>query len=111
VQVKSRYQTDCDRAFLISERKLAGCDYVIGVFQNIGSFFDRNQDSDERRAPEFFTFPGQFVRSHLEKADSGFDKLRTRKLNKNELEKFMNESGFELMARELGIEYPSRQSK
>lgn len=111
VQVKSRYQTDCDRAFLISERKLSGCDYVIGVFQNIGSFFDRSHDSNERRTPEFFTFPMQFVRAHLEKTDSGFDKLRTRKLNKSDLEKFMNESGFELIARELAIEYPSRQSK
>ena len=103
VQVKSRYQTDCDRAFLVKERSLAGCDYVIGVFQNIGYFFHRRHERAGLQPPEFYTLPRDFVRAHHAKVASGFDKLRTRKLN---LERFKNEKGFELIARKLGIEYP-----
>lgn len=103
VQVKSRYQTDCDRAFLVKEPSLAGCDYVIGVFQNIGNFFQRKNKRGGLKPPEFYTLPSDFVRAHLTKVASGFDKLRTSKLN---LDRFKNEEGFELIARELGIEYP-----
>jgi hypothetical protein len=103
VQVKSRYQTDCDRAFLVKEQSLAACDFVIGVFQNIGHFFHRRGKPGGQQPPEFYTLPRDFVRAHHAKAASGFDKLRTRKLN---LERFKNEQGFELIARKLGIHYP-----
>jgi hypothetical protein len=35
VQVKSRYQTDCDRAFPVKEKSFDAFDYVIVVFLNI----------------------------------------------------------------------------
>ena len=108
VQVKSRYQTDCDRAFLIKEQALVGCDYVIGVFQNIGSFFRGGYKGEGPRPPEFYTLSRDFVRAHHRTTPSGFDKLRTRQLD---LESFKNEKGFELIARELGIEYPTRASE
>ena len=108
VQVKSRYQTDCDRAFLIRGAALEGCDYVIGVFQNIGYFFGQRYEPGGVEPPEFYTLPRDFVRAHHKKAPSGFDKLRTKHLK---LEPFKNEKGFELIARDLGIEYPTRRSR
>lgn len=107
IQVKSRYQTDCDRAFPIKEKSMAGCDYVIGVFQNIGNFFRRKQEQGGVKPPEFYTLPIDFVIAHHEKSGSGFGKLRTRQLD---LEKFKNEKGFELIAQELGVVYPSKRS-
>jgi len=38
VQVKSRYQTDCDRGVPIKESNLDAFDYVIVAFLNIGFF-------------------------------------------------------------------------
>src|SRR5580693_1969246 len=39
VQVKSRYQTDCDRAFPVKKESFDAFDYVIIAFLNIGYFY------------------------------------------------------------------------
>lgn len=39
VQVKSRYQTDCDRSFPVKEKTFGAFDYLIVVFMNIGYFY------------------------------------------------------------------------
>jgi hypothetical protein len=105
VQVKSRYQTDCDRAFPVKERSFEAFDYLIIVFLNIGYFYSRESAPVGKDVPEFYTLPNDFIREHHYKVPSGFDKVLTHKLD---LEPFKNEKGFELIAKELGIEYPSR---
>lgn len=105
VQVKSRYQTDCDRAVLVRQESFAAFDYLIAVFLNIGFFFSRSGQEGGRTSPEFLTLPQQFVREHLYDAPSGFQKIRTRKL---EVSAFKDDKGFEQIARDLKIEYPTR---
>src|SRR5689334_24341877 len=39
VQVKSRFQTDCDRAFPVKEKTFGAFEYLIIVFLNIGYFY------------------------------------------------------------------------
>ena len=39
IQVKSRYQTDCDRGFPIKEKSLDAFDFLIIAFMNIGKFY------------------------------------------------------------------------
>src|SRR5947207_8295828 len=41
IQVKSRYQIDCDRAFPVKEKTFDTFDYVIAVFLNIGFFYKK----------------------------------------------------------------------
>lgn len=43
VQVKSRYQTDCDRAFPVKERTFKAFDCLVVVFPNIGYFYGNTQ--------------------------------------------------------------------
>src|SRR6266566_7411966 len=57
VQVKSRYQTDCDRAFPVKEKSFTAFDYLIIVFLNIDFFFRRLGKQGGRQAPEYFTLP------------------------------------------------------
>jgi len=105
VQVKSRYQTDCDRAFPVKERTFGAFDYLIVVFLNIGYFYSKAVSDGGRQAPEFFTMPREFIQSHLYRPVSGFQKMRTKGLD---LSLFRDEVGFEQIARELNIPYPSR---
>src|SRR5438045_6666878 len=39
VQVKSRYQTDCDRGFPVKAKSFDTFEYLIVVFLNIGHFY------------------------------------------------------------------------
>jgi len=105
VQVKSRYQTDCDRAFPVKEKTFPAFDYLIAVFQNIGYFYSGDTPVLEgNRQPEFYCFPNEWIRKHHKVFESGWQKVHTKNLN---IEKFKNEKGFELIADDLGIPYPS----
>src|SRR2546425_13314606 len=53
VQVKSRYQIDCDRSFPVKLRTLDGFDYLVVAFLNIGYFYSRSRQPNGRQAPEF----------------------------------------------------------
>ena len=64
VQVKSRYQTDCDRGFPINEASFDAFDFVVAVFLNIGTFFKGNDGSGGLGEPEFYTLSPEFVRTH-----------------------------------------------
>jgi hypothetical protein len=103
VQVKSRYQTDCDRAFPVKERTFKAFDYLIVVFLNIGNFYCRGRVLDGYQEPEFFVLPVNWIRKHHTPAESGWDKVRTRG---QKIDRFKNEHGFELIAKGLGIPYP-----
>jgi hypothetical protein len=102
VQVKSRYQTDCNRIILLKEKSLDAFDYLILVFLNIGCFYKKKPTKEVLTDPEFYTLPIDFVREHHLR-DKGWDKIKTKNL---ELNPFKNEKGFELIAKDLGIDHP-----
>jgi hypothetical protein len=105
VQVKSRYQTDCDRAFPVKLKTVNAFDYLIVVFLNIGYFYSKTAQSNGPRVPEFFTLPRAFIQKHLYRPASGFDKVRTNGLD---LDPYKDELGFERIAHDLEIAYPMR---
>lgn len=107
VQVKSRYQTDCDRSFPVKEKTFGSFDYLVVVFLNIGFFFHKTGQVDGIQQPEFYTLPKEFIEQHHYRPQSGFQKVRTRG---TDLSPYKNELGFEQIARELGVLYPSRTS-
>ena len=103
--MKSRLATDSVRGFPVKRRTFDAFDYLIVVFLNVGYFFGkarRNACRDGACAPEFYTFPVEFIREHHD-ARSSWEKVRTRGL---EIERFKDERGFEKIARDLGIAYP-----
>jgi hypothetical protein len=105
VQVKSRYQTDCDRAFPVKEKSFGSFDYLIVVFLNIGYFFNKSGKEGGLQPPEFYTLPRAFIEEHHYRPKSGFQKVMTRGL---EISSFKNELGFKMIADDLKIPYPSR---
>ena len=48
IQVKSRYQTDCDRAFPVKDKTFEAFDYLVVVFLNIGNFYGTSYFVDPR---------------------------------------------------------------
>lgn len=106
LQVKSRYQTDCDRAFPLRAKTFDAFDYVVIVFLNIGYFYRKRPTIEGRGEPEFYTLPREFVMQHHHSVRSGFERVLTKGLD---LEAYHNEAGFELIAQELEIPYPARE--
>jgi hypothetical protein len=105
IQVKSRYQTDCDRTFPVKEKTFGAFDYLIVVFLNIGYFYNKSGKEGGIQPPEFFTLPREFIQEHHYRPESGFQKVRTRGVD---LSPFKDELGFEQIAHDLNIPYPSR---
>jgi hypothetical protein len=105
--VKSRYQTDCDRAFPVKERTFAAFDFLIIAFLNIGYFYRQRPAREGLCDPEFYTLPRDFIKEHHRVVASGWEKVKTKHLD---LEPFKNELGFDLIAAALGVPYPSRPS-
>ncbi len=107
IQVKSRYQTDCDRAFPVKEKSFDAFDYLIVAFLNIGYFYQKKECLSGRQAPEFYTLPVSFIRDHHRSMSSGWEKVATRHLD---LTRYRDDRGFELIADALSIPYPSREN-
>ena len=108
VQVKSRYQTDCDRAFPVKEKSFDAFDYLVVAFLNIGFFYKKGKPVVEGcREPEFYCFPNAWIREHHRVFESGWQKVHTKGLD---LDEFRGTKGFELIAADLGIPYPSRET-
>ena len=105
VQVKSRYQTDCDRAFPVKAKTFDAFDYVVIVFLNIGYFYRKKEARSGASEPEFFTLPQKFIRENHHIVESGWEKVKTKNLD---LSTYKNERGFELIAKDLRVGYPSR---
>jgi hypothetical protein len=103
VQVKSRYQTDCDGAIILSRKSSGAFDFVIAVFLNVGCFFGKSLGKCE---PEFFTLPAEWIERNRDKK-SNWGKIYVKRKGKD-LKRFKNENGFELIAKKLGIPYPVR---
>ena len=108
VQVKSRYQTDCDGTFPLDEKSVEAFDYLIVVFQNIGFYYRKKPVLDGYGQPEFYTLPKDWVAIHFSSAKPGWQKVH---IKKDELGSYKNEKGFDLIAAELGIPYPGLEVK
>jgi hypothetical protein len=80
-------------------------DYVIVVFLNIGYFYNNLPVREGTEPPEVYTLPVKFVRKHYKAVKSGFDRVRTANLD---LRWYKNDRGIDLIAEELGVEYPHR---
>lgn len=103
VQVKSRYQTDCDRAFIVKEKSFSAFDYLIVVFLNNGYYYKKRPVREGFADPEFYTLPVKFIKKHHQKAESGWERVLTKG---KDMEQYKNERGFEIIASDLGIQYP-----
>lgn len=106
IQVKSRYQTDCDRGFPVKEISLDAFDFLVVAFLNIGRFFN-NRDGREGMQPvEFYTLSNDFIRRHHDRRSS-WQKVKLRGLA-DEIAPYRDEAGFEQIAKALGIPKPGR---
>ncbi|HLW67794.1 MAG TPA: hypothetical protein VKS79_20925, partial [Gemmataceae bacterium] len=108
VQVKSRLATDSDRGFPVKKKSFKAFDYVVVVFPNVGFFFGMAARSARRTgacAPEFYTFPVDFIKKHHD-ASTSWEKVLMRGVN---IEAYKNENGFEQIARALQIPYPEKK--
>ena len=64
IQVKSRFQTDCDRGFTIrAERK--GADFYVFVFLNMGKWYG-NKPNEGIADPEFYVLPNKEVAKRVD---------------------------------------------
>jgi hypothetical protein len=106
VQVKSRYATDCDRGFPVKEASIDAFDFLVIVFLNIGKFSGSRDGSKGAQAPEFYTLPQEFIRTHHH-SSSSWQKVRLWGLDE-ELKPYKNELGFELVAGALGVQRPMK---
>ena len=91
VQVKSRYQIDCDRSIVVPKKSGDACDFVVAVLLNVGYFYRKREG--EKREPEFFTLPAAWVEQHRNKRSS-WGKLS---LDQRGVDRFKGDKGFELM--------------
>ena len=105
IQVKSRYQTDSDRSAPVKDKSFGAFDYLIVVYLNIGFFLSKSGKEGGIKPPEFFTLPRAFIEKHHYRPPSGFQKFRA---SASELLPFKDDLGFEQIARDLHIPYPSR---
>lgn len=106
VQVKSRYQTDCDRAFPVKAKSFDAFDYVVVVFLNNGYYYRKRPVREGIMQPEYYTLPVEFIKENHYVVSSGWEKVLTKG---KDLERFKNERGFEIIAQELGIPYPGTE--
>lgn len=106
VQVKSRYQTDSDRAFPVKEKSFAAFDYLIIVFLNNGYYYKKRPVREGFGEPEYYTLPVEFIKSNHQKAASGWERVLTKG---KDMEQYKNERGFEVIANDLGIPYPGTE--
>ena len=103
VQVKSRYQSDCDKAFPVKEKTFDAFDYLIVAFLNIGYFYRKKPVREGYKEPELYTLSRNWIMKHHHITKSGWQKVHTQGESINE---FKNENGIELIAKDLGVEYP-----
>ncbi len=106
VQVKSRYQTDCDRAFPLKEKSFEAFDYLIVVFLNNGYYYKKRPVLEGFSEPEFYTLPIDFIKRNHHKLASGWERVLTKGID---MEQYKNERGFEIIAADLGITYPGTE--
>ena len=106
IQVKSRYASDCGRGFPVKEKTFGAFDFLIIVFLNIGNYMGKRRQGclEGKREIEFYTLPVSFIREHHD-TSSSWEKVNLRNLD---IDEYVGDKGFELIAVALGILYPAR---
>jgi hypothetical protein len=99
VQVKNRFQTDCDRSFPVKEKTFGSFDYLIIVFLNIGYFYGKSGKDGGKQATEFFTLPRAFIEEHHYRPKSGFQKVLTKSLDLAHLRTNLGSSRSQVISR------------
>lgn len=96
IQVKSRFQTDCDRSFPINR---LGADFFAFVFLNMGNWY-ANKPHEGICAPEFYIVP----KAEVERTTSSTKKMSKFfiKHNNPNFDKFRD--AWHLVAQDLGID-------
>ena len=107
IQVKSRYQTDSDRAVPLKDKSFDAFDYLIAAFLNNGYYYKKRLVREGFSEPEFYTLPVEFLKNHYQKAKSGWERVVMKGVD---MEQYKNERGFEIIANALGIPYPGTES-
>jgi hypothetical protein len=107
IQVKSRMATDSDLGFPVKAKSIDAFDFLIVAFLNVGYYFSKARRQGARagsREPEFYTLTPEFIRTHHD-PKSSWEKVRLKGLD---LSDFKNETGFELIANALSVDYPTK---
>ena len=76
ISVKSRYQTDSDRAFPLKDKSFGAFDYLIVAFLNNGYYYKKRPMSEGFSEPEFYTLPIELLKKHHQKSKSGLQRVR-----------------------------------
>jgi hypothetical protein len=105
VQVKSRYATDSNQGFPLSSKSLGAFDFLVIAYLNIGYFYRKKPVLDGLRSPTFYTMPIAKVIDLHKRQGLGWEIFQTRGLD---LSKYEGDAGFDLIAKKLGVPYPSR---
>jgi len=83
----------------------------VAVFLNVGLFFCPLDEADDPKnykgEVEFAVLPNHMALDMLRAVQSGFSKVH---LPKAGMECYRNDEGFELIARDLRVDYPSRMT-
>jgi hypothetical protein len=82
VQVKSRYASDCSDSIQVKEKSFGAFDFLVVAYLNIGNFYNHQPCLAGRCAPEFYTFPVNFVKKHHDA--SGWEKFKLGSVKINE---------------------------
>jgi hypothetical protein len=109
IQVKSRFQSDSNRAVLLKEVSLDAFDFLAVVYMNIGNFYGKNDGSSGELDPEVYFLPNEFVRKH-HKGNQKIGKLPLKALTEQMLV-YKGVVGIELVAASLGVERPVRKGR
>ncbi len=105
VQVKSRYQTDGDGSVPVKKATFAAFDFLVIALLNVGSYYSESRNPVRgRRAPEFITLPRRIALRYYREVKSGMNSVRTQGLD---LTPYLNERGFDLVAKAIGVRYPN----
>ena len=109
IQVKSRFQTDCNRVVPLKAVSLEAFDFLAVVFMNIGKYYGRHDGSAGEKQAELYMLPTDFVRGH-HRADR---KVQTLPLTHvyEEIQRYRDERGVELVAEALGVARPVRGAR
>jgi len=110
IQVKSRMQSDHGWGFPLKEKNLDSFDFLIVVFLNIGYYNRKSKHATKEglKPIDIYTFPNEFIKRIYKTGQKGMAKVNITKELRQEIEKYKNEKGFELIAKKLKIEYPER---
>jgi hypothetical protein len=111
IQVKSRLATDCHDGFPVNKKSLHAFDYLVVAFLNVGNFFQkarRNPSPGGEESPLFLTLPVRFIRKHID-TSSSWHKVRVPGLRGQS--KYAGNEGFEQIAKDLHIAYPTKKRR